>query len=413
MNLPTVDLHPETIKHLKLGHFWVTKDSFTEKFPKNESLLIGRHGKTKEVFGLFFHDPEHKDVKARLFTTENLKDYPSSLPNEIKQRMDQAIIKRIQLKIEERRENYYLINSESDKLPGLLVLKLKDQILIQYYAFYWKKHQQLLIDSINEIWKKYFSYPLKNIWIQTRSHSQKKEIESIKGETQSEFVLKEFDINYLVRIDQYYDHGIYTDMSAIRFEIAQKIKPQTSFLNLFSYTGAYSLMALKAGCQNVVSVDLSKKYLEWLDKNISLNKNLNPNFHQSLNLNVMDALIKLKGQNQKFDYILCDPPSFSSDGKSKTSAFLAYEEIFIKMLEILSPNGILFVFLNTHHIGFSKFEQKLKSILLNSPFQNNVTIGKRYRLKEDCEGLKGFPESDYLKGFQIEFINKTKVKDKP
>ena len=76
------------------------------------------------------------------------------------------------------------------------------------------------------------------------------------------------------------------------------------------------------------------------------------------------------------------------------------------MLKLLSKNGSLFVFLNTHTISWNKFEEKLKQIIEASEYKNQLVIGKRFKLSDDCTPLKGFHEGDYLKGLLIEFKNK-------
>jgi 23S rRNA (cytosine1962-C5)-methyltransferase len=78
-----VDLHPATIKHIENGHFWVTEDSFTKRFPPNELFLLGVDSKTKKEVGLFIHDPLHKNVKARLFSKDKNIDFDLELKSRI------------------------------------------------------------------------------------------------------------------------------------------------------------------------------------------------------------------------------------------------------------------------------------------------------------------------------------------
>jgi 23S rRNA (cytosine1962-C5)-methyltransferase len=195
-------------------------------------------------------------------------------------------------------------------------------------------------------------------------------------------------------------------MSAIRNQMRPYLEKSQSLLNLFSYTGVFSLFALKLGAKNIVSVDLSSKYLNWLLENIALNPGLNSELHSSLCMPSDKALEKLINEQLKFEAIICDPPSASSDGITTSSALKSYEKLLPKMLKLLANNGSLFVFLNTHTISWSKFEEKLKQIIATTEFANKVNIGKRFKLSEDCLPLKGFHEGDYLKGFLIDFKNK-------
>jgi 23S rRNA (cytosine1962-C5)-methyltransferase len=407
-----VALHPASTKHIKLGHPWITEDSYSKRFPKNAFFLLAIDDSSKSEVGLFINDPEHKNVKARLWshnpeTWKKKNDFFA----ELESRIEIALKKRANSHLNKERENFYLINAESDILPGLLVLLLKDQIIIQYYALFWKKVERELLESINKKMNEIFPRLIvQDIWIQERNFNQQKVIKSVRGQTHLEYTLNEFDLNYHIRLNEHYDMGIYTDMSANRKQMKSYLEKAQSMLNLFCYTGAFSLYGMKLGIKNVVSVDLSEKYLAWLDSNIELNPQLNKSHHSSLCMPTEKALQKLIADKKEFDAIICDPPSASSDGQTTTNAFKAYEKLLPLLLELLSNNGMLFVFLNTHAISWNKFEDKLKQIIATTRFQNSVTVGKRFKLSEDCAPLKGFHEGDYLKGFLLEFKNHQKEK---
>lgn len=405
-----VTLHPASIKYLKLGHPWITEDSFTKRFPKDQFFLIGKEDKSSKEVALLINDPEHKNVKARLWSL-NSNDWNTNIDflSELKLRIDQALEKRRKLNLFSERENFYLINGESDQLPGLIVLLLKNQLFIQYYALFWKKVETEMLAILHAEFKNNFpQIQIEDTWIQERNFDQAKQIRSLKGNKNTEFTLSEFNIHYKIRLNEHYDFGIYTDMSANRKHIKPYMLAGKSLLNLYSYTGAFSLFALKNKIPKVVSVDLSSKYLDWLDDNIALNNDIDASHHISMCMPTEKALLKLIHENDSFDTIVCDPPSASSDGQNTTNALKSYEKILPLMLDLLSAEGKLIVFLNTHAISWNKFEEKLKFIIDASIYKNKAMVGKRFKLTEDCLPLKGFHEGDYLKGFLIEFKNNRK-----
>lgn len=407
-NIPKVLLHPASCKYLKLGHPWITEDSYSNRFPKNDFFLIGVDERSSKEIALLINDPEHKNVKARLWSL-NQEDWSKApdFKHDLQIRIKNSIEKRIHADFSKQRQNFYLINAESDFLPGLLVLKLKNQILIQYYALFWKKVESDLLEILKKEIKELLpNFDLEDIWIQERNFNQAKSIRSMSGKTNADFSLNEYGINYQIRLNEHYDFGIYTDMSAIRSQMKPYLEKSSSLLNLFSYTGAFSLFALKLGAKQVVSVDLSSKYLNWLEENIDLNPELNSTFHQSLCMSSEKSLEKLISENVKFESIICDPPSASSDGTTTSSALKSYEKLLPLMLKLLAPNGSMFLFLNTHTISWNKFEEKLKQIISSSDYANKINIGKRFKLSDDCLPLKGFHEGDYLKGFLLDFKNK-------
>ena len=395
--IPKVNLHPASCKYLKLGHPWITDDSYTKKFPKDAFFLIGVDEKNKQDAALIINDPLHKTVKARLWSL-NKADWTQDFKTTLAERIKTAIDLRRPLMQE--RENIFLINGESDMIPGLIVQQLKNELMIQYYAMFWKDLENELVEQLK------LNLPhIKDIWIQERNFDQAKAIRCVNvAKTSSEFVLKEFDLNYQIKINQHYDFGIYSDMSAIRKNMCPYLQNKKSLLNLFSYTGAFSVFCLGMDFENVVSVDLSPKYLSWLEENIALNSNLKKDHHSSLCMPSEKAMDKLIDEKMKFEVIICDPPSASNDGNKISSAIKSYENLLPQMLELLDEEkGQIFAFLNTHTISWTKFEEKLKSIVDASKFKNKVVIGKRFKLSEDCLPLKGFHEGDYLKGFLIEF----------
>lgn len=394
--IPRVVIHPASCKYLKLNHPWVTEDSYTKRFPKDAFFLVGIDEKNKQEVALLINDPEHKTVKARLWSL-NKEEWKINFDDLLANRIKVAIDQRRPYMIE--RENLFLINGESDKIPGLFVQLLKDEIMLQYYALFWKDKTELIIKILKE------NLPhVTDIWIQERNFDQSKTIQSSLGKTSSEFTLKEFGLNYQIKINQHYDFGIYSDMSAIRKSMRPYLQNSKSLLNLFSYTGAFSIYSLAMNFNKVISVDLSSKYLNWLEENLELNPDLKKENHHSLCMPCEKAMSKLIEEKIKFDIIICDPPSASSDGNKLSSALKAYENLLPQMLELLNlENGKIFAFLNTHTISWNKFEEKLKAIIENSKYKNQVLIGKRFKLSEDCVPLKGFHEGDYLKGFLIEF----------
>ncbi len=411
----TVSLHPQTIKHMKNGHPWVTDDSFTKKFPQKEKTLLGISS-DKNKFAFLLHDPHHKKIKARLWgfiSGEELRSFkPNDFWQEFNKRVEDSLKKR-QLFLNKGqipRDNYYLIFGESDFLPGLFLQKIKNHYIISLYSHFWDEFirtevKKSLLNGLAQM------YPTEEIhlWVQIRNKQQEKNLECLTHPKLSEFelIISEYNLNYKIRLNSYYDFGIYTDMSAIRPLVLKKFKElnttQTpTLLNLFSYTSAYSLYFLGNGFKTALSVDLSKKYLDWSNENYELN----PSLKEATSLNVMcmsaeDALKKLLTQKNSFDLIISDPPSVSSDGEKKNTSFHFYEQNFDQLVEILSPKGLLVLFINTHTISRKKFEEKIQSLIEKNKHAKNLEIVKRVSLELDCPTLKGFIEGDYLKGIFV------------
>lgn len=398
--IPECLIHPVSIKLLRQGHPWITADSFSNRFPRQSEFVIATDDR-KRPMALLMHDPYHKNVKARVWSTKFPFDREAQhFTASIQGRLDLAFDKRIQQKELKERENYYLVFGEADQLPGLFILRLKDRVLIQFYTGFWNRYKSIIVTTLQEV---YPEIKDENIWFQLRGETkelQKLPQNSVDQGRRDEFHISEFGIQYLIRLGSSYDHGLYTDMSAIRHTLAKMIQPGSSLLNLYSYTGAFSLWAMKLGATNVVSVDLSPKYIEWLQQNLALNPELNHTQHEAMVSSVDDALTNLKKDGRTFDVIVCDPPSSSSDGEKRTSAIKAYKDLLQKMDAVLAPKGKLIVFLNTHQVSQEKFDRTLKDYF--TELKLNYKMSTRLHLNQDCPTLKGFPEGSYLKGIVLE-----------
>lgn len=133
-----------------------------------------------------------------------------------------------------------------------------------------------------------------------------------------ERIVREGKARFLVNLNDYLDTGLYLDSRAVRrmisrlfLELSAQKKSRRRFLNLYAYTGTASVQAVLAGADEVVHVDLSRRYLAWAEKNFLLN-GLDPAQHQLLRADVWTWLQQSEAQSALFDVILLDPPTFSN-----------------------------------------------------------------------------------------------------
>jgi 23S rRNA (cytosine1962-C5)-methyltransferase len=396
----TYDIHPVSITLIQKGHPWVTNDKFSERFQPNDRFIIASN--RGRPMALLLHDPTHKQVRARVWSTSG--DYPKQMKtfkDDLVARMRAAISKRVTADYTKDRSHYYLIFGEGDLLPGVFVQYLNGEILVQFYMEFWTPLKeyliQMLVEIINSEMK--LNIKLENVWFQQRTNTKEKAISSDPNITSKDIEIEEFGVKYKVSLGKYYDHGIYTDMASIRNKIRTPLTKSRSVLNLFSYTGAFSLFALKLGVESVCSVDLSEKYIRWLNENIDLNEDLDGNKHESMTKSTQVALKKFKTEERKFDFIITDPPSSSSDGKKRTNALNDYKEFLPQIYNLLEKGGHTLIFINTHKVTMKKFEDRMKQIMENKSL--NFSIIGKYNLSEDCPNKKGFPEGSYLKGMLL------------
>lgn len=401
---PRVRLHPATLKHLKKGHPWTTKDNFTEDFPQNRLFLIGVDANQNES-ALLLHDPNHPKIKARAWTLKApFIEAVKGFRDELYQRLQTGFNRRLNSLYFEKRENVYMIFGEADLLPGLFIQKLGNTLLIQLYARFWINIEDVLLSILRKVLKE-------NDWkadilIQERYPNAKSKTRRVGSKKPlSDILIVEDGLTYQVHPGRAHDPGIYTDAASIRFKLTPYYSKSKSVLNLYSYTGAFSLKALKEGAENVVSVDLSGKYLNQLERNLVLNPHLNPDFHKSIEGDVNKVIGEMIKEKQTYDMVICDPPSASSDGKKISSALKNYEKLLPKLMKLTADKGKLVVFLNTHSVTRNSFKSKIQEIIKNN--KSKFEIVDEWALGQDCPLSKGFPEGDYLKVLVLKKIKTT------
>lgn len=392
--IPRLPIHPISVKLLRQGHPWVTLDSFSRRFPVESSFIKGQDDRGMEV-AVLLNDPGHKQVRARLWTYDRPWEEKQFWP-EVKARLQNARNKRLQLASFQERQDRFWVFGEADALPGLMLLQLGDHFVVQFYALAWRKWMKELKALFLEIFPEISEG---NLWQQARSEDGSGQKFPVMWDTSArteKIIVDEFGVKLWARLGEAYDYGLYADMAAVRFALRPHLTGKKRVLNLYSYTGAFSLWALKLGAESAVSVDLSAKYLQWLEENLDLNDPSWKARHRSLKLPVEEALRLLKQEGQSFDFIISDPPSASSDGQKRSSALQAYEKQWDLLTELLAPGGQMLTFLNTHAVTSMKFEKHLQELQSQSP--RLLKIKARLGLHDDCPTVKGFHEGNYLKG---------------
>lgn len=180
-----------------------------------------------------------------------------------------------------------------------------------------------------------------------------------------EFAVRENGLEFLVRLDEGYSTGLFLDQRdnrrrlldnhvAARFPAFPDTPARCEVLNLFAYTCAFSVCAARARARTV-SVDLSRRYLEWGQRNFAVN-GLDRTGHAFLHGDVFDWLRRLARQSRRFQVVLLDPPTFST---SKSSGQFRAEHDLGRLIEtalaVLAPNGTLLVSTNAARLSPDAF----------------------------------------------------------
>lgn len=165
-------------------------------------------------------------------------------------------------------------------------------------------------------------------------------------EVQHEFVVHENGLKFMVNLSDYLDTGLFLDHRVTR-QMVQKECAGKKVLNLFAYTGSFSVYAAAGGAEKVVTVDLSNTYLAWARKNMELNGFTDNEKYVFVQADVMQYLPGLPDGH--FDIVVLDPPTFSNSKRMKD--FLDIQRDHVEMINqcmrVLKPGGMLYFSTNS------------------------------------------------------------------
>jgi 23S rRNA (cytosine1962-C5)-methyltransferase len=220
-----------------------------------------------------------------------------------------------------------------------------------------------------------FSKPIAVIAGALKSESRSQPLDPLYLQPEQDgYYAIEAGIFYLLESKQVLNPGLFLDQELNRkflFDliIKQKIH-QSKFLNLFSYTGSFTMTALAAGVYSATSVDLSRRYLDWDKKNYIKNFSMctEKNKHRLIQEDARIFVSREVKRVNQYDYIVIDPPTFS---RSEKGLWKVQDHLF-KLLEdalkCFSGKGAILVSINDSRVDDKSFHSMIKSLLAGYPY---------------------------------------------
>jgi 23S rRNA (cytosine1962-C5)-methyltransferase len=171
-----------------------------------------------------------------------------------------------------------------------------------------------------------------------------------------------------------------------------------SVLNMFCYTGGFSVYALRGGAELVHSVDSSTKAIQLTEKNVEANFP-NDKRHKSFDEDAFKYLNNLSNIEQKYDLIILDPPAFAKHREALRNALKGYKRLNAKAFEQIKPGGIVFTFSCSQVVTKEQFRLAVFSAAAES--KRNVRILHQLSQPADHPINIYHPEGEYLKGLVL------------
>ncbi len=284
-----------------------------------------------------------------------------------------------------------LINGEGDFLPGLIVDRYGEILVLQCLTAGMERWKTLLVDLLVRVF-----HPV-SIYERSDVAARKEEgLSEVTGLLHGEDVPDRVEIEedgclFHVDVKRGQKTGFYLDQRENR-AFLKDVSRENKVLDCFSYTGAFSIHAGLGGAREILLVDSSAEALAKAEEHFKLNR-LESLPHRSIRGDAFDVMRDL---GQEFDMVILDPPPFAKKKSHLSTASRGYKDLNLQAFRLLRKEGLLLTFSCSHHIGLDLFQKIVFSAAVDAG--RRVQIINRRGHPIDHPVHFSHPEGEYLKG---------------
>ena len=289
-----------------------------------------------------------------------------------------------------------LVHAESDGLPGLIVDRYGDVLVIQLGSAGAERWRDIIADILEDL--------CKPVCIYERSDSDSRTLEGLevrngvlRGRLPDRVEVIENGLRFKVDVAAGQKTGFYLDQRDNR-ALTETLALDKDVLNCFCYTGGFSLYALRGMAKSVLSIDASGDALRIAAENLSCN-GLDSSRAEWKEADVFQALRKLRDQDRKFDLVILDPPKFAPTAAFAEKAARGYKDINLLAFKLLNPGGLLCTYSCSGGISTDLFQKIIAGAALDAGV--DAQIVHHLHASADHPVLLSFPEGEYLKGMVV------------
>ncbi|MGB2428784.1 MAG: class I SAM-dependent rRNA methyltransferase [Akkermansiaceae bacterium] len=373
------------------GHDWVYASDIRKLFgdPKAGDVISLKDYRDRPL-GTAIYNP-HSQIVARRISRR-------------KQALDREFFqRRIQHAIELRSSSGIdldlarLVWSESDGLPGVIVDRYGQHLVLQTLTLAMYHQRELIADTLRELVTP-ASIILRNDSPMLAAEGLEEEIAMLHGERPEPFIVEapsvEGGVKFEIDLLDGQKTGLYLDQLDAHREVAKLAKGKR-VLDCFCNQGGFALACAKAGAASVTAVDSSGPAIEAALRNAELNG-------VEINAVQHNAFDFLKHCEEQYDLVILDPPSFTKNKKSLNNAMRGYKEIHLRGIKLLDRDGILATYCCSHHATREMFLENIVAASVDAKRTLRLLASHGQRL--DHPVIPAIPETEYLKGFVLQLM---------
>ena len=198
---------------------------------------------------------------------------------------------------------------------------------------------------------------------------------------QSEFIVEENKLKFIINLSDYLDTGLFLDHRVTREKVRAEARDK-KVLNLFAYTGSFSVYAAAGEANEIETVDLSKTYLGWAQRNMQLNGFTDPSKYKFIHVDVLQYLLTI--QENYFDLVILDPPTFSNSKRMEDILDIQRDHVkLIKdCLRTIKPGGK--IYFSTNYKRFVLETASIQSFLIKNITKQTTPFDFEGRINRVC-----------------------------
>jgi 23S rRNA (cytosine1962-C5)-methyltransferase len=284
---------------------------------------------------------------------------------------------------------YRLVHAEGDEMPGIIADVYGNVLSVQLLIPATIRLQSLLVEAFGQL-------GFQSVFVR---HMQQEDEEKAAGrwigtQPAKPVIATEHGLQFKIDVDLGQKTGFFIDQRENRKLLASYASGR-KVLNAFSYSGGFSVYALAGGATEVHSLDVSESALQLAADNVLLN-GLPHEKHKTIR---DDCFRYLKNMPDDFDLVVLDPPAFAKNKGAVDAAARGYKQINLEAMKRIKPDGLLFTYSCSHHIGRDLFRKIVFGAAADAGRQ--VQILHHASQSSDHPVNIFHPESEYLKGLVL------------
>ena len=388
MALAPLFLKKNEERRLRNGHLWVysnevdtSRSPITDFEPGQMVLLTASNGK---ALGTAYINP-HSLICARLVSRD---------PNYV---LDKSLlVHRLMIALSLRQQlfdkpYYRLVYGESDALPGLVVDRFGDVLVVQLNTAGMEAAREAVIEALNKVIRP-AGILLRNDSSTRLQEGLEQSVEVALGDVPETALIEENGTRFEVPVLSGQKTGWFYDHRLNRAR-AQHYARDKRVLDLFSYIGGWGLQAAQAGAADVACVDSSSSALDMVEHNAGLN-GLTDRV-MMIQGDAFEVLKALRADRERFDLVIADPPAFIKRRKDANKGLEAYRRLNQQAMQLLGKDGILTSASCSHHLQADKFHSAIHQSARHLDRQWQIL--ERGHQGPDHPVHPAIPETEYIK----------------